>query len=104
MKRALCAAGLAAVCAQSPPAKLPSFPTSFTVTGSINLPYANLTEQFTTWVDGVGGNQRIEYYAGLDTYIANQASGNQWQVRRILSDSIRFHARNCGTFGTGGLG
>lgn len=62
------AAALPLIAAQ---ASLPIWPSQYAATGTITLPYANITQPFVTYFDGTNQRQFISYYSGMDTYVGN---------------------------------
>ena len=52
-------------CATSPIAKTPpTWSPSYSVSGVLRLPYAEIVEPFQAWFDSQHGKSRIDYYAG----------------------------------------
>lgn len=47
----------------------PTFSKTYTVKGTLYIPYAEIREPFYAWYDGTRGSSRIDYYGGnLDIY------------------------------------
>jgi len=42
----------------------PQWPSRYSVQGTLNLPYAELSEPFTAWFDADLKSSRIDYYGG----------------------------------------
>ena len=42
----------------------PQWPTKYSVQGTLNLPYAELSEPFTAWFNGETKSSRIDFYGG----------------------------------------
>ena len=45
----------------------PEWPGTYSVSGVLRLPYAEIVEPFQAWFDGVNGRSRIDYYGGKET-------------------------------------
>lgn len=45
----------------------PEWPGTYSVSGVLRLPYAEIVEPFQAWFDSVNGRSRIDYYAGKET-------------------------------------
>lgn len=45
--------------------KTPRFSNTYTVKGTLYIPYAEITEPFYAWYDGRSGSSRIDYYGGM---------------------------------------
>ncbi|XP_017887967.1 digestive cysteine proteinase 1 [Ceratina calcarata] len=46
-------------------AKAPTFSNTYTVKGTLYIPYAEIREPFYAWYDGTSGSSRIDYYGGM---------------------------------------
>lgn len=44
----------------------PTFSKTYTVKGTLYIPYAEIREPFYAWYDGNSGSSRIDYYGGKD--------------------------------------
>ena len=44
--------------------RAPQWPTKYSVQGTLNLPYAELSEPFTAWFDADMKSSRIDFYGG----------------------------------------
>ena len=42
----------------------PKWPNTYSVSGVLRLPYAEIVEPFQAWFDGQNGRSRIDYYGG----------------------------------------
>ncbi|CAK9805575.1 Counting factor associated protein D [Anthophora plagiata] len=45
--------------------KAPTFSKTYTVKGTLYIPYAEIREPFYAWYDGTSGSSRIDYYGGM---------------------------------------
>jgi len=43
----------------------PTFSRTYTVKGTLYIPYAEIREPFYAWYDGNSGSSRIDYYGGI---------------------------------------
>ena len=43
----------------------PKWPDTYSVSGVLRLPYAEIVEPFQAWFDGQNGRSRIDYYGGM---------------------------------------
>lgn len=43
----------------------PTFSKTYTVKGTLYIPYAEIREPFYAWYDGNSGSSRIDYYGGI---------------------------------------
>ena len=43
----------------------PKWPTAYSVSGVLRLPYAEIVEPWQAWFDGQNGRSRIDYYGGI---------------------------------------
>lgn len=70
MKLVIAAAGLMASAAMAAPAAPVYNPATqqYFVTGLLSLPFGNLSIPFSSYYDGVGGRQNLQYYGGLNVY------------------------------------
>lgn len=44
----------------------PTFSNTYTVKGTLYIPYAEIREPFYAWYDGTSGSSRIDYYGGMN--------------------------------------
>ena len=44
--------------------KSPTFSNTYTLKGTLYIPYAEIREPFYAWYDGKSGSSRIDYYGG----------------------------------------
>ena len=57
-----------------------TLPASYTAKVTMTMPYYDLVEPITAWVDAETGLGRLDYWGGVDTYIYN-TNGTCYQVR-----------------------
>ncbi|XP_020293033.1 digestive cysteine proteinase 1 [Pseudomyrmex gracilis] len=61
--------GICCAAKASPTLKAPVFSRTYTVKGTLHIPYAEIEEPFYAWYDGNSGRSRIDYYGGMvETY------------------------------------
>lgn len=72
MKKGICFLILCQICTgiccaakASPTLKAPVFSRTYTVKGTLHIPYAEIEEPFYAWYDGNSGRSRIDYYGGI---------------------------------------
>lgn len=58
-------------------AKSTGIPSRYHVSGVIQLPYAEISEPFESWVDADAGFSRIDYYGGAAKTIQRQAKASE---------------------------
>eukprot|EP01094_Clydonella_sp_ATCC50884_P028884 TRINITY_DN8820_c0_g1_i5.p1 TRINITY_DN8820_c0_g1~~TRINITY_DN8820_c0_g1_i5.p1 ORF type:complete len:543 (-),score=133.95 TRINITY_DN8820_c0_g1_i5:33-1661(-) len=100
MLRLFALAVLAAVVAHAyaqdtPP--VPQFPDVYTVSGIFSIPYFNISEPVTCWTNVTGGQQRIDYYNGMDSYIYRFDLDRLWVTTPVVD------RKKCATLPTDGL-
>ena len=66
------------------PFQLGGLPSRYHVSGVIQLPYAEISEPFESWIDVESGFSRIDYYGGLDSFFFSSDFICILQVRRRL--------------------
>lgn len=49
---------------KSPNTDPPKWPTKYYAQGTLNLPYAEISEPFSAWYDGNKNSSRIDFYGG----------------------------------------
>lgn len=49
--------------------KAPTFSKTYTVKGTLYIPYAEIREPFYAWYNGNSGSSRIDYYGGISKII-----------------------------------
>ena len=52
----------------------PEWPGTYSVSGVLRLPYAEIVEPFQAWFDSVNGRSRIDYYGGKVQTLPNNDS------------------------------
>lgn len=58
---------------------VPKWPSKYMIQGTLNLPYAELSEPFTAWYDAEMKSSRIDYYGGLSKTIQRGDLGEYGQ-------------------------
>ncbi|KAK1118855.1 hypothetical protein K0M31_014626 [Melipona bicolor] len=69
----------------------PTFSNTYTVKGTLYIPYAEIREPFYAWYDGKGGSSRIDYYGGMvKTFqLAHKGSyGKSLKIAPITTESV----------------
>lgn len=69
--------------------KPPRWDDTYTVKGTINIPYAEIVEPFYAWYDKPSGQSRIDYYGGMvKTYQLNHYGnyGTSLKVAPVTTD------------------
>lgn len=69
--------------------KPPKWDETYTVKGTINIPYAEIAEPFYAWYDKPSGRSRIDYYGGMvKTYQLNHYGdyGSSLKIAPVTTD------------------
>lgn len=75
---------LAAVAGSAHSVPTPVFPTPYRVEGTIELPYAEIVEPYTAWIDPANSRSRIDSYEGLATVLYLGNSGKYGRMKEIV--------------------
>ncbi|XP_031843430.1 C1 family peptidase 26-29-p isoform X2 [Nomia melanderi] len=63
--------------------KSPTFSNTYTVKGTLYIPYAEINEPFYAWYDGPSGSSRIDYYGGMVKTFQLSRKGSYGQSIKI---------------------
>ncbi|KAK2725587.1 hypothetical protein QYM36_000177 [Artemia franciscana] len=77
--------------------KKPSFGDYYILRGSLNIPYAEIVEPFSAWIDFEAGDSRIDFYGGMmKTYqLANEGDyGVMYRVAPMTTETVQ-NEMNC---------
>lgn len=75
----------------------PKFTSSYSVSGTLYIPYADLREPFTAWFDTKSGSSRIDYYGGMvKTYQLTQ-TGEYGQFLKVapVTTETQMNVQTC---------
>jgi len=75
----------------------PQWPTKYSVQGTLNLPYAELSEPFTAWFNGETKSSRIDFYGGMSKTIQRGDMGKYGQHFMIapMTNEVVINQQTC---------
>lgn len=81
------------------PYEPPKWPSKYSISGTLNLPYAELSEPFTAWFDADMKSSRIDYYGGLSKTIQRGDIGDYGQHFMIspMTNEVVMNQQTCFT-------
>jgi len=66
------------------PNQPPVWSTSYSVTGTLIIPFAEIEEPFSAWFDGQNGRSRIDYYGGMDKTFQRADMGQHGTAFKVV--------------------
>eukprot|EP00117_Sycon_ciliatum_P016368 scpid96588/ scgid15821/ Counting factor associated protein D len=77
--------------------KIPTPPSRYSVSGTIQLPYAEISEPFTAYVDAAGDKSVVSVYDGLDIVYQLGDSGSHGIIAKIVYETTEqyLNKRRC---------
>ena len=75
----------------------PPWSPTYTVSGYLTIPFAEINEKFDAYYDEESGNSRIDYYDGMDKTYQLSKNGDFGKMLKIvpMTDETVFNQINC---------
>ena len=75
----------------------PPWSPTYTVSGYLTIPFAEINEKFDAYYDEESGNSRIDYYDGMDKTFQLTKNGDFGEMLKIvpMTDENVFNQINC---------